>query len=320
MFTDIRRGFAAAVSHYRLVALVWVSYALLAVAATVPALSWWHGALSGSMEAATLLKRFNFAVLADALKYDGIGGFSMLTGGVVGAGLLALFASPFVMGGVLAVLGDKGRVHSFMARYFGGGGYFYWRFFRLMLIFGASVVVVGGATTMLAAAAAPLFGESEYGTYLGVFVDLVLVKFVCAAFFLALDYARIRVVQDDSRKMLRAYGAGLAFVLRHLLTTYAAALIVVSGAGLLLVGYLAYETLTPVASTWGLIAVLIAVQQAFHFLRTGLRIALIDTETRIWERLKPRPAVVEAAPAPSVSEIPHLLSSEGDDSPAPESS
>ena len=223
----------------------------------------------------------------------------MLTSGMLGAGVIALLASPFVMGGTLAVLGDKGRVHSFMARYFGGGGYFYGRFFRRMLIAGVSVVVVGGATTIILAAAAPVFGESEYGTYVGLLVDLVLVKAVCAAFFLALDYARIRVVQDDSRKMLRAYAAGLAFVLRHLLTTYAAALIVISGAGLLLVGYLAYETLAPVASTWGLIVALVAVQQLFAFVRTGLRVALIDTETRIYERLKPQPVPVAVAREPT---------------------
>jgi len=72
-----------------------------------------------------------------------------------------------------------------------------------------------------------------------------------AAFFLiALDYARIRVARDDSRSMVKAYVAGMGFVLRRMLTGYGIAVAFLVLQLALVVGYLAYETNAPAAGTW----------------------------------------------------------------------
>ena len=88
--------------------------------------------------------------------------------------------------------------------------------------------------------------------------------------------------------MVRAYLRAIAFVLRHAITTYGMALLVIIGLALLAVVYLAYETLSPVAATWGAIILLFAVQQVVSLGRMTLRVTLIDAELRYAERCQRR--------------------------------
>jgi len=212
----------------------------------------------------------------------------------VAAGMVALVASAFVMGGILEVLGgggggDDSDRRTFMHRFARSGGHFFWRFVRLAVTAGVcGVLATGIVAALIGAVTAPL-GESEWepGGYLAGLLVVLAVAGTAALFLLALDYARIRVARDDGRKMLRAYFSGLGFVVRHLVGAYGIALgIIATLAGVMLL-YIAYETNSPVASTGALIAVLFVLQQITVAARVFLRVALIGAERAYFAQMSP---------------------------------
>jgi len=141
--------------------------------------------------------------------------------------------------------------------------------------------------------------EWEPAGYLVGIGNILALVIVGALFLLALDYARIRVARDDSRSMFKAYFAALGFVLRHLPTTYGVAIPIVAMLAVLMVCYLAYETITPAASTWGAIATLFLIHQAVVLGRVFLRVSLVGAERHV--DLVKRPIQV---PAPAAAFVP----------------
>ncbi len=280
MFTNVLSGLSATVRNYRMVLVIWAWHGALAAVAMAPALNWWRRAFDHAVEATTLLGGFNFAVLADLTKYDYVGGFGLLMSLMTGAVLLSILTSGFIVGGMLKVISGTGTARGVMHRFFGGGGYFFWRFFRLMLVGATAVAVVGAVLiSALVAIETPLTENgSEVGSYVWLLFNLTALAIVCGLFLLALDYARIQVVIDDGRGMFRAYIRALGFVVRHAVTAYGMAIVILVAVGILSIGYLAYETTSPVASSWGAISLLFVFQQAIVLTRVGLRVSLIDAE------------------------------------------
>jgi hypothetical protein len=303
MLTNLVHGLTATVRNYRLVLIIWAWHLALAAVAALPALTWWRRALNHSVEAATLLRGFNFAALADVTKYDYVGAFGLLTMSMTGAALVSVVTSPFVMGGILNVLSNTDSRQSPMLRFFGGGGRFFWRFFRLMLIGGTCALVVGAVLMVtLAAVESPLVENGLEATgYLWLLFNLIVLAVACGLFLLALDYARIEVAVADSRGVTGAYFRSLGFVVRHAATVYGMATVVLVLVGTTVLGYLAYETLSPVASSWRAIVTLLVIQQTVFVTRVGLRVSLVDAEFRFAARLRAA-ATVERRPArPDVS-------------------
>lgn len=297
MFDNVLNGLRATVRNYRLVLLICAWYAGLAAVAVAPALNWWRRAFDHATEATTLLRGFNFAVLADLTKYDYVGTFGLLNTAIAGMALLSIAASSFIMGGVLKVISGTGTSRGVMHRFFGGGGCFFWRFFRLLLAGGTCTVAVGaGLMFALVAIEGPLVENgSEVGSYLWLLFNLAVLAIACGLFLLALDYARIQVVIDDSRGMIRSYLRAVGFVVRHAVTVYGMAILILVPVGVLMLGYIGYEAVSPVASSWGAIALLFGIQQAIALTRVGLRVSLVDAEFKYALRLAPA-ASAETAP------------------------
>ena len=301
MFSSIADGLRAAAKQPKLVALLWAAYFVLSLVPVLPGLAWLRAGLDFTPASADALKRFDFGVLADLLNYDRSNVFSLLFLTMAVVGMVAVVASAFVMGGILEVLGGADDRRTFMHRFGRGAGHFFWRFVRLTITAGVCAALATGVVAALVGAVTAPLGTSEWepGGYLAGLLVVLSVAGTAALFLLALDYARIRVARDDSRKMLRAYFGALGFVVRHLVGAYGIALGIVAilaGVGLL---YVAYETNSPVASTSALIAVLFVCQQMTVVARVFLRVSLIGAERAYFARMSPVPAMVIAPTAPS---------------------
>jgi hypothetical protein len=122
-------------------------------------------------------------------------------------------------------------------------------------------------------------------------VTLAVAGLLALWFVLALDYARIRVAREGNRGMARVYLGALGFVARHLVATYSIAILALVVAGMLLVAYVAHETVWS-ASTWAAIAVLVAVQQAIVLARAGVRVGQVSAEQCYFGRVTPAPSRV----------------------------
>jgi hypothetical protein len=237
-------------------------------------------------------------VLADLTKYDYVGAFGVLTSAMTGAALVSIVASPLVMGGILKVISGNDSSGGVMRRFFGGGGDCFWRFFRLMILGGGCAVAVGAVLTVsLATIEAPLVEHgSETASYVWLGVDAIIVAAACGLFLLALDYARIQVVIDDSRGMVRAYVRALWFVVRQAVPAYGMAIAILVPAGVLSLVYVGYETMSPVASSWGGILALFVIQQTIIVTRVGLRVSLVDAEFQFARRTGERARLVASDP------------------------
>lgn len=312
MFSSIRNGLQTAWRQPRLVILLWAWNLTLGMIVALPMWAWLRGALDLSVEGESFLGRFNIGVLADLTKYADPNPFDLMGAGVRGALLVALVASAFTNGGILEVLGSPDDRRTFMHRFFRGGGHFFWRFVRLSALAGVGAVLVSGIVAAATSAALqPLSdAESGYGPYLAGLVTLAAIAVFGGLFVLALDYARIRVANDDSRGMFRAYVAALAFVLRHALATYGMAAAILIIVGILLLLYVGHETVWT-TSGWGTLLLLVIVQQAVVLARTGLRVALVGAERDYFLAHQPpaaQPVVQPVPPAPAPQDAPPAAS------------
>lgn len=296
MTASILEGLRAAARNPKLLLLIWVWYALLALVPVIPTWAWWNAVLGYSPEAASVLRRFDLGVFLDLTRREGSGGLGLLIAVAAVAGFVALVSSAFAFGGVLEVLGSEGDRRALMRRFFRGGGHFFWRFVRLALMAVVCLVIAGSAiSALMGAITSPARNsESEPAGFLGGLASILAFVGVAGFFLLALDYARIRVARDDSRGMLRAYASALGFVARRVLRVYGIAAAMLVGAAVLVAGYVAYETKAPAAGTWGAIALLAAVQQIAVFGRVFFRVALVAAERRFFMTVVPAPALVEA--------------------------
>jgi hypothetical protein len=233
----------------------------------------------------------------DIAKYHELTPFALLVGSLVGFGLIALVASAFTNGGLLEVIGSGGDGRTFMHRFFRGGGRFPWRFVRLALLaYIPGAIVAGIVAAGLGAITTPL-SDSEWEPA-GLFwtcVNFAVVGLVGLWFLLALGYARIRIAHDGGHGMFRVYLYTLGFVAKRLFATYTIGLLGVVAVVVLLLAYVAHESVWT-ASNWGAIWVLIITQQVVMLLRSGVRVAQVSAEWHYFGAM----ALAAAAPAAPV--------------------
>lgn len=310
MFNSLANGLRAAARQPKLVAFIWAAYFVLSLVPVLPGLAWLRAGLDFSPAAADALKRFDFGLLYDLRNYDRTSTFQMLAMTMAVAGMVAVVGSAFVVGGILEVLGGADDRRTFMHRFARGAGRFFWRFVRLAITAGVCAVLATGVVAALVGAVTAPLGKSEWepGGYLAGLLVVLSVAGTAALFLLALDYARIRVARDDSRKMLRAYFGALGFVVRHLVGAYGIAIGIVAILASVVLLYVAYETNSPVASTSALIAVLFVFQQLTVVARVFLRVSLIGAERAYFARMSPVPAMAIAPVVPSDAEQPAVPS------------
>ncbi len=132
-------------------------------------------------------------------------------------GLIYLLLNTFFAGGILEVFASDDSRFS-MRRFWAGCGAFFWRFFRLMLI---SLIFYGLAGLIFfllnrqverATDVATAFEATVYRKWAILLVLILLCGFVNMVF----DYARIRTVLNDSRKMWRETFGSLRFAGRRI--------------------------------------------------------------------------------------------------------
>ena len=303
-------GLGTAARRPRLALTLWVWNLAIAAVVTFPVWRWWSDAFGNAPATDSLLNRLDFAVLTDLTHYNRTSVWSVARSGLTAGVFVALLTNALLVGGVLEILlTDDSR--SFMHRFFRGAGHFFWRFLRML-----AMSVVAGLIALTAVGAVlglilrPLSESAwEPGWVLAAIFQLVVLGIVGLWFYLALDYARIRVALDDSRGTLRAWAGSLGFVCRRVFGTYVItiviALFLVAAAGL----YVGYCAGVP-AGTRATIVLMLVVQQVFMIARSGLRVAHLGAEVDYYRQIRAmapigvapaaaaEPAAPEPAPAP----------------------
>ena len=294
-----REGLAALRRHPRLAVALWLLNLALALAAGVPGFLALRSAISLLPEADALANGFSMGVLVDLVEMRPglLGGLALSALGVAFLGLLAGAAAT---GGALEVLMSEDDDRPFGHRFGRGAGRFFLRFLRAGLLAGLAGAIVaallGGPLLGLGARLRRESG-SEALSHLVSLSGFALAGLAFLLALLALDAARVRIVREDARRVLPMLRSGFAVVLGHPLkwlgTWGVNALL-----GLLALAlYLLFRNVVP-AGTVPLVLLMVAAQQAFVLVRSGLRVVLLGSEIVLVERLRPRPAPVVAPPQP----------------------
>jgi hypothetical protein len=263
-------GRAAALGN--MVLTVYVIHLLLALPLTMAFHRLLGETTNFSLEYDTLLQGFQFTVLSEFLNAYGPAIVGLMHGGFVLA-LVAVLVNTFLSGGILTVLGDRGRPFS-LRTFFRGCGEEFPRFAGVLAVTGVGLLVVGSVLALLLGliiGAVSSGAETEVPVIAVVVVGTILFLLGILAVLLAGDYARVLLVVQKGGTVLDAAWKSVRFVLRHLSAVTTLVFIYICTGAIL---FVLVTIVWSVVGTGSSIALLVTVvlQQGFIVLRGWLRI------------------------------------------------
>lgn len=288
-------------SRKRMIVLYWLTQTVLAGLAALPLLGVAVPMLAHSGYASSLLKQFDVMFLIEAFQSrPGAGGAVFSAYPLVI--FLTMIGGVFLAGGAVKLMVHDAIVYS-PREFWSGCGEYFWRFFRLMIYSLFFYGIASALAGVIGKIADKVWGEGLEGAPIVVagWVSQSLLLLLCGVISTAMDYAKVRLVADESRKSLRACLGSLWLVITNPRAM---------GAWLILaVFWLAFTLLyQPVANnipaTKMPLIVLLAIWQQFYILaRVWLRFLSWGTAAELDPVLRPRPLppeefvpAVEAAP------------------------
>ena len=278
--------------------LLWLVNILFASLLYFPFSGFLNDVLSHRAAAKDFLKTFDMNTFFEIITYHGgeinsiiSFAFFLLSGYVI--------ASVFLNGGILFTLvqtkkpGEKTRVASL---FFMGGGKFFGRFMRLLIY---SFILWLGAIIIVFLFHMILTPLTEGGTNEALLFYLVWIRVAIAIFLffivkMIMDYARIKIVTDDSRNVFASVFQAVGFVFRRWGSTLAIYyLFVLTGAAIFIVYWLVQK----IVKTHALLPILIAflTGQIFVLSRGWLKVALQAAQMEYFQSLRPVPNIMESA-------------------------
>lgn len=203
------------------------------------------------------------------------------------AGIFYLTVNLFLSGGILTVFAEPVERFS-MSKFCAGGAAYWWRFARLFLItllfYGLLLGTYFGATQWLnkaaaqATAAGPIMTK-RWGLLLALVMGFGLINMV-------FDYARIRTVQYDARRMWRVSIEAWRFCLAYVGRTSSLYLLL-SGLGWFLFGTCAWLRSAISQATWLTITLAFCLGQLALLTRLWTRLALFASQADLHQGLAP---------------------------------
>jgi hypothetical protein len=281
------RGLRAAAARPRVILLLWLwNLALAGLAASVlaPPLAAYFG---DSLSLDKLMATFDLNTL-----FEFLAGRSQAVGEVVRMLVVVILAYvvswPFFQGGVLNSLVAMKRRERQAGVFFEGGGRYYGRFFRLEVF--SLVLWIPAALLFLAvgfflglAAADP---DAEYLRFVLLLVRFGLAVLVYNFVRMILDYARIRLVLTDGRRVGEALLAATRFVFGRPGRTFILFYLFALTALPFLLGYAGLRISYP-QTTAGAVAVVFLVSQASIFVRGFVRVAFQAGQMEFFKSFEP---------------------------------
>ncbi len=294
------KGIREATSRPKIVLILWLANLLFASLAYVLFSSVFASALGRSGLAAGLMKKADTNFFFEALTTSGRP-LGVMMAALTTLLLIYFLASIFLQGGILRGLLDGSSEKRSGRVFFAGGAAFYGRFLRLalcsVLLWLPAALILIVLNVLLKAA-----GKGSTNEQLG--FDLRLLWIVLWVFLLFLikmimDYARIRIAVQDSRKVLKALFGSVRFVFRRpVLTLGLYYLLGLTGWAMFAVWRLLHSALSP--TNLGAVWIGFLLAQVFIAGRGWLGIAYSSAQLQIFtmsESGNPAAAASGAEPA-----------------------
>jgi len=281
-------GLKRATVEPKMVCVLWLANIFFSSALFFLVSKYLNTALGHSLAAQNMLHELDFNTISELLIHNG-GALQMILYAAFLLVCLYILVSFFLNGGILFVISQSRKIRAqeefnpawrkFASVFFQGAGQFFGRFFRLglfSLILWAAVILIN---LLLHFALKPL---TAGGTNEKLMFYLVLVRAAVALFFvlltaMILDYARIKIVLDDSRSALYSLFHATGFVFQKMGKTLLLYLLLcVTGLAVFAIYWYAEKWI--IASSFMLILAAFGVGQLFILSRGWLRIAFLASQ------------------------------------------
>jgi hypothetical protein len=202
-------------------------------------------------------------------------------------GLLYIILHTFLAGGILSLLKKTDRTFS-LKKFFKGAGSYFFRFFLLMLLSWVFFLIIGqavggGLNSLLGGMRDSAFSEVAPFYWGLVFSAVVLFLFLFIQ--MVFDYARIKIVLDDSTNIVASAVGAFGFIFRHLGSTLGLfyLLFLVQTAFTLI--YILIQGVIPQSSFLGVVLAFL-IQQFFIFGLIWIRCWLYSSEMELYRYIK----------------------------------
>jgi hypothetical protein len=282
IFKSYRKGIQEATLRPNMAVVLWMINFFFASVVYFLFSAMLSAAFGKSLLASDLLQKPNMDVLLEFLTSSGTSLGMLVTAGLV---LVVLFflASIFVNGGILQSLVHQRDQEGFAQVFFAGGGKFYGPFFRLS-IFSLILWIPAVFLYMIINGVLGIFTRNslnEQGSFYVVWLRIAIALFLVFLIKMIMDYARIRIVTQDSRSALRSMLEAAGFVFRKLGKTLALYyLLGLTGAAAFLIYWGIRSTFS--AGSSGTIWLAFFISQLFIASRGWLRIAFQAGQLRFF--------------------------------------
>lgn len=198
--------------------------------------------------------------------------------------------SIFLNGGILFSLvhtrkpdDDGERRMSFAPVFFQGGGKFFGRFFRLSmysLILWTAFIIFFLLLNLLSKFLTSSGTKEQLSFYL-FWIKIGMALFILFFMRMILDYARIKIVSEDSRFVFRSFYIAIKFAFKKLGKTLALYYLLLITGGILLAVYLALSSILPAVSFLAVLLVFI-IRQGYIASQGWLRIAFLSAQLKFY--------------------------------------
>jgi hypothetical protein len=215
IFKSYRKGIQEATLRPNMVVVLWMINFFFASVIYFLFSAMLSATFGKSLMASDLLQKPNMDVLLEFLTSSGTSLGMLVTAGLVLA-ILFFLAGIFVNGGILQTLVHRRDQEGFAQVFFAGGGKFYGRFFRLS-IYSLILWIPAVFLYMIISGVLGIFTKNplnEQGSFYVALLRIAIALFFVFLIKMIMDYARIRIVTQDSRSVLRPMLEAAGFVFR----------------------------------------------------------------------------------------------------------
>jgi len=301
MFQAFKTGIGRVNKKKRMVLLLYGINILFAILLTIPFHALLQSFFSDSLMTEKILQGFDFDAFTDFMR-ESKRGIDTLTVDIFWFALFYLLFNTFLAGGILEVFYAEERRFS-TRRFFSGCATYFGRFLRLLMfsvIFFLAVFILNTALSALVSAITD-DTRTEVPWIIWKLVQYLIVFLLLCFVNMIFDYAKIKTVVEDSRKMMRTTFSAIGFIFQHPGKTLGLFYLLVLIAILLLVIYLLLENLINTTTAFGIL-LLFVLQQIYMFVRFGVRASFFSTQLALFERLMPQPMLSAAGAKRTIPE------------------
>jgi hypothetical protein len=278
IFKIFGRGFRGSARKGRMLVYLWLVNILFSLIMVTPFYFLLQKDFSRSLAGEKLVQGLDLLSLGDIIfKYQGVS--SLFVGWMLVPSLLFLFLQIFLNGGIIGRIA-AGEEKINICNFFGDCGKYFWRFLRVFLISIIGYLVVFGLLGRILSAIYKAWiknAATEWTVIIASLLRLLVLLLLFSLVKMFFDYAKIRLVAEQSKKAVRATVLNFSFLRGRFFKAWGLFLIVGLVFIVLSAIYLAIARVLPPTRLIPMVIVFLW-QQAYVFARAWVGVLFFSTE------------------------------------------